>query len=100
MTQSPWSVRRVVADAAVMDVPEGLQARATRPADVGAVTALLRAVDIAGCGHTSSNLEETEAFLASPSTDWQYGSVTLWQGEEAVGSLIIEASPRSAGTGG
>ncbi len=89
MSESAPSVRRVLADAAMMDVPEGLEARPTLPGDVEAVTALMRAVDIAGCGHTTSTLEWTEAALSDSDTDWGYGSVTLWRAGEAVGTLIL-----------
>jgi mycothiol synthase len=79
---------RILADA-VRDLPGGLRAVATEPAHVGALTALLRAVDLAGAGHTSSNLEETYDELDAPDCRWGHGSVTVWRGDDLVAGLVV-----------
>ncbi len=89
MSEIPALLRRVVARAGVLDVPEGLTALPTVEDDVETVAALLRAADIAGCGHTSANIALTRSRLADPRTAWEYGSITLRRGSTAVGVLII-----------
>ncbi len=95
MSEIPALLRRVVARAGVLDVPEGLTALPTVQDDVEAVTALLRAADIAGCGHTSANIALTRARLADPRTAWEYGSITLRRGSTIVGLLIVVDGLRS-----
>ena len=65
MTAPQPSVRRVLAQE-VMGLPEGHVVRPTTPADVTAFTALVRAVDISGCGHSSTNIEEVTDVIARP----------------------------------
>jgi ribosomal protein S18 acetylase RimI-like enzyme len=79
---------RILADA-VRDLPGGLEVRPTGPDDVDGITALMRATDIAGCGHTSTNLEEVHDELASPDCGWGHGAATVWRGDEVVGALIV-----------
>lgn len=88
MTPPKPSVRRVLAQA-VMDLPEGHVARATGPDDVAAITALMRAVDIAGCGHTSTNIEAVSDELADPECGWEYGSAAVWRGTDLVGAALV-----------
>lgn len=82
------TVRRVLARE-VMDLPEGHVVRATGPDDVGAITGLIRAVDIAGCGHTSTNIEEVTDELADPDCGWEYGSACVWRGGDLVGAALV-----------
>lgn len=72
-----------------MDLPEGHAARATDPDQVSALTALVRSVDIAGCAHSSTNIEEVTDELADPDCGWQYGSATVWRGSDLVGAAIV-----------
>ena len=88
MTVPQPPVRRVLARE-VGDLPEGHAARATGPQDVEALTALIRAVDIAGCGHTSTNIEEVSDELADPDCGWDYGSATVWRGADLVGAAFV-----------
>lgn len=80
-------VRRVLARE-VTDLPEGHVARPTGPEDVPALTALVRSVDIAGCGHSSTNIEEVSDELAEPECGWEYGSATVWRGADLVGAAM------------
>ena len=84
MTSS--SPTRVLAEA-VRGLPDGLAARPTTTADLGAVTDLLRACDLASCGHTSTNVEEVRAEVAGPDCGWAAGSATIWRGSQLVGVL-------------
>ena len=88
MTVPAPTVRRVLARE-VTDLPEGHVARATGPDDVAAVTALVRSVDIAGCGHSSTNIEEVSDELAEPDCGWEYGSATVWRGADLVGAALV-----------
>ncbi len=88
MTTPSPSVRRVLAGE-VMGLPEGHVVRPTTPDDVPALTALMRAVDISGCGHSSSNIEEVTDVIADPDCGWEYGSATVWRGTELVGALFV-----------
>ncbi len=63
--------------------------RPTGPDDVDGITALIRAADIAGCGHTSTNLEEVHHQLALPDCGWGHGAATVWRGDELVGALMV-----------
>ena len=87
MTEPDRISGRVLADA-VRDLPGGLTVRPTEPFDVEAVTGLMRAVDIAGCGHTSTNIEEVRDTLAYPDCNWAHGAAIVWRGDEAVGALF------------
>ena len=49
----------------------------------------MRAVDIAGCGHTSTNIEEVSDELADPDCGWEYGSATVWRGTDLVGAALV-----------
>lgn len=95
MSEIPALLRRVVAGAGVLDVPDGMAAMPTGRGDVEDITGLRRAYDIAGCGHTSANLEETQAWLAHPSTDWEYGAVTMRRDSAVVGVLVIRDGLKS-----
>ncbi len=88
MTAPQPTVRRVLA-LQVMDLPTGHVASATTPDDVAAVTALRRAVDIAGCGHSSTNIEEISDELAQPSCGWEFGSACVWRGPDLVGDCQL-----------
>jgi len=48
----------------------------------------MRSSDIAGCGHSSTNIDEVRDELSAPDCDWAHGSVTVWRGAELVGALI------------
>jgi ribosomal protein S18 acetylase RimI-like enzyme len=88
MSQPGERPRRVLAEA-IRDLPGGLVARPTGPEDVAPITALMRAADIAGCGHTSTNLEEVTDELADPDCDWAHGSAVVCRGPEVVGALLV-----------
>ena len=49
----------------------------------------MRAVDIAGCGHSSTNIEEVSDELADPDCGWEYGSATVWRGADLVGAVFV-----------
>ena len=87
MTGPQPTVRRVLAGE-VMDLPEGHVVRATGPDDVEAITALMRAVDIAGCGHTSTTIEAVSDELADTYCGWEYGSAIVWRGPDPVGAVL------------
>jgi ribosomal protein S18 acetylase RimI-like enzyme len=72
-----------------MDLPAGHVARATGPDDVEEMTALRRAVDIAGCGHSSTNIEEVVDELADPDCSWEYGSACVWRDSDLVGTVQV-----------
>ena len=59
------------------------------PEDVAALTALERSLDIAGCGHSSTNLEEVSDESADPDCGWEYGSAALWRGSDLVGGCLV-----------
>jgi ribosomal protein S18 acetylase RimI-like enzyme len=80
--------RRILAEA-IRDLPDGLEARPVDPGDVPALTALQRATDIAGCGHTSTTSEEVRSDLANPECGWARGSAAVWRGRELVGALLV-----------
>jgi ribosomal protein S18 acetylase RimI-like enzyme len=82
------SVRRVLARE-VMGLPEGHAVRPAVPEDVAAITALERSVDIAGCGHSSTNIEQVSAELSDPDCGWEYGSATIWRGPDLVGAGFV-----------
>jgi mycothiol synthase len=88
VTQAQPSIRRVLAQE-VGGLPEGHVVRPTTPADVTAITALERMVDISGCGHSASNIEEMTAYIADPECGWEYGSATVWRGADLVGAAFI-----------
>ena len=88
MTAPQSSVRRVLAGQ-VTDLPEGHVARPTTPADVTALTALVRTVDISGCGHSSTNIEEITDTVDSPECGWESGSALVWRGTELVGAVLV-----------
>ena len=88
MSGAELAAGRILADA-VRDLPGGLGARPTGPDDVDGITALIRAADIAGCGHTSTNLEEVHHLLALPDCGWGHGAATVWRGDEVVGALMV-----------
>ena len=88
MTVPQPTVRRVLARE-VMDLPAGHVVRATGPDDVEAMTALRRAVDIAGCGHSSTNIEEVVDELADPDCGWEYGSACVWRESDLVGTVQV-----------
>jgi ribosomal protein S18 acetylase RimI-like enzyme len=72
-----------------MGLPEGHVVRPTGPGDVAAITALMRAADIAGCGHTSTNTEQVSDDLADPDCGWELGSATVWRGADLVGTAVV-----------
>lgn len=78
---------RVLVDA-IRDLPTGLRAQPLGPADVEELTALMRAVDIAGCGHTSTNADEVRDGLAAPDCGWGHGAAGVWRDDELVGALV------------
>ena len=89
MSPAPRWTDRVLADT-VRGLPLG--GGAVRPADEGqveALTELLRAIDIAGCGHTTTNADEVRAELSDPDCDWGRGAATVWRGSELVAALIV-----------
>jgi len=88
VTAAQPPVRRVLAQQ-VTDLPEGHAARPTAKDDVPALTSLVRAMDIAGCGHSSTNIEEVSDELADPDCRWEYGSATVWRGADLVGGVIV-----------
>ena len=87
MTDPDRTADRVVADA-IGDLPGGLTARPAEPSDVAAITSLIRAVDIAGCGHTSTNAEEVHDLLDAPDCGWGHGCAAVWRDDEIVGTLF------------
>lgn len=87
MSGAELAAGRILADA-VRELPNGLAVRPTGPDDVEGITALMRATDIAGCGHTSTNLEEVHDELAAPDCGRGRGAATVWRGDEVVGALI------------
>jgi mycothiol synthase len=88
MTEAHHTLRRPLAQE-ITGLPEGLTARPSQAGDVEGITALVRAVDIAGCGHSSTNIEEITDYLADPECDWAYGSATVWRGSELVGVAFV-----------
>jgi ribosomal protein S18 acetylase RimI-like enzyme len=56
---------------------------------VAAITGLIRAVDIAGCGHTSTNIEEIHDLLDEVDCGWARGCATVWRGADLVGALVV-----------
>ena len=82
------SADRVIAQA-IRNLPGGLESRPAGPDDVGAITGLMRAVDIAGCGHTSTNIEEIHDVLDAPDCGWARGCATVWRGRDLVGALFV-----------
>lgn len=88
MTAPQPSVKRVLAQQ-VGDLPEGHAVRPMEAGDVEALTALARAGDIAGCGHSSSNIEEIAAYVAEPDCAWEYGAATVWRGTDLVGAVVV-----------
>ena len=89
MTAPQPSVRRVLAGAGHGPARGARRASPTGPDDVAAITALMRAVDIAGCGHTSTNIEEVSDDLADPECGWEYGSAMVWRGTDLVGAALV-----------
>jgi ribosomal protein S18 acetylase RimI-like enzyme len=87
VTEPDRTADRVVADA-VRDLPGGLTARPVGPSDVAAITSLIRAVDIAGCGHTSTNAEEVHDLLDATDCGWGHGCAAVWRDDEIVGTLV------------
>jgi ribosomal protein S18 acetylase RimI-like enzyme len=87
---APYDTTRRVLAEAIRHPPERLHARPVEPADLDALTALVRAGDIAGCGHTSTNREEISATLSTSGCNWAHGAAGLWRGDEIVGALIID----------
>ncbi|MDH3958345.1 MAG: GNAT family N-acetyltransferase [Actinomycetota bacterium] len=88
MTAPAPSVKRVLANE-IGDLPEGHAARPMEAGDVEALTALARAVDIAGCGHSSTNIEEITDYVAEPDCAWEYGAATVWRGADLVGAVVV-----------
>lgn len=88
MSGAELAAGRVLAEA-IRDLPGGLEACPSGPEDLEAITALIRAVDIAGCGHTSANLEEVQDTLAAPDCGWAHGSATVWRADDLVGVIIV-----------
>jgi mycothiol synthase len=88
MTEPHPTLRRPLAQE-VTGLPEGLTVRPTQAGDVEPITALVRAVDIAGCGHSSTNLEEITDYLTDPECEWGYGSATVWRGADLVGVSFV-----------
>lgn len=88
MTQPAAPAGRPPAES-IRDLPGGLAARPVTPEDVQALTALLRASDIAGCGLSSTNVEEMRDELDDPDCGWARGCATVWRGVELVGALIV-----------
>lgn len=80
--------QRILA-AAIRELPGTLEARPVDPGDVPALTTLMRATDIAGCGHTSTTIEEVRSDLANPECGWARGAATVWRGRELVGALLV-----------
>jgi GNAT superfamily N-acetyltransferase len=72
-----------------MGLPEGHVVRPTGPNDAAAITALVRAADIAGCGHSSTNVEQIADELADPGCGWEYGSAMVWRGQDLVGAVLV-----------
>ena len=87
MTVPAPPVRRVLAGQ-VTDLPEGHVVRPIGPEDVAALTALERASDIAGCGHSTTNIEEVSDELADPDCGWEYGAAAVWRGSDLVGGVL------------
>ena len=79
---------RVVAQA-IRDLPAGLEPRPAGRDDVAAITGLIRAVDLAGCGHTSTNIEEIHDLLDAGGCGWSRGCATVWRGADLVGALVV-----------
>ena len=48
----------------------------------------MRASDIAGCGHSSTNIEEVSDELADPDCGWEYGAAAVWRGSDLVGGVL------------
>jgi len=88
MTAPAPSVKRVLANE-IGDLPGGHAARPMEAGDVEALTALARAVDIAGCGHSSTNIEEITDYVAEPDCAWEYGAATVWRGADLVGAVVV-----------
>lgn len=89
--------RRVIDQEALGALPEGLLARATAAADVPAITALLRSIDVAGCGRSTANPGELTAWLSDPHVGWERGSATIWRDEDVVGYLLVEDALHESG---
>jgi ribosomal protein S18 acetylase RimI-like enzyme len=85
---TPAAPDRVVAQA-IRNLPSGLEALPAGPDDVAAIAGLIRAVDIAGCGHTSTNIEEVNDMLEAPDCRWAHGCATVWRGDDLVGALVV-----------
>ncbi|MGB7982361.1 MAG: GNAT family N-acetyltransferase [Candidatus Nanopelagicales bacterium] len=79
---------RVLAEA-IGNLPGGLVAVPTTPDHLDALTSLQRTCDLAGCGHTSTNVQEVRDELSDPECGWARGSATVWRGAELVGALTI-----------
>ena len=76
---------------AVRDLPVGLSAFPATPGDVPGITALIRAVDVAGCGHSSSNEAEVHDDLAGRGCGWGRGAAVVRRAAPAGGQPAPDA---------
>lgn len=79
--------RRALTEA-IRDLPGGLRAHPAGPADVADAVAVMRAVDLAGCGRSEANEAEVAEELGGPDTRWGEGACVLRRGAAAVAVLL------------
>lgn len=73
---------------ALRQLPGGLTARPVTTEDLAAVTQLIRDVDLAASGTTSTNEQECADMLGEPECRWGQGAAVVERGGELVGVLV------------
>ncbi len=71
------------------DLPSGYHARTPQRSDIKACTEIVRAVDIAFCGETTSTEIELEGDLFSHSVHGDRGTALICKGDEVVGFINV-----------
>ncbi len=78
---------RVLAQA-IGSLPGGLAAMPATSADVRDVVAIIRSVELAGCGHSDANEVEIAEELGGPNCRWGAGGVVVRRGADTVAAVL------------
>lgn len=85
---TPTTPHRPVLAEAIRDLPGGLVAVPATPSEVPAVTAVVRAVEIAATGTSSSNDLENADWLGDPQCRWGEGAAVVRRGPDTVAVAV------------